>query len=100
MKVLFLALALLAASAFPQAKPEEKKEQPKVVTKAHYDALKTGITYKEAVKIIGWEGEELSRSELAGMIAIMYSWRNPDFSNMTAMFQNDKLTTKGQFGLK
>ena len=30
----------------------------------------------------------------------MYMWQNSDGSNMNAMFQNDKLVNKAQFGLK
>jgi hypothetical protein len=42
---------------------------------------------------------ELSRSDIGGATTIMYSWTNLDGSRMTAMFQNDALVTKSQFGL-
>jgi hypothetical protein len=38
--------------------------------------------------------------ELAGIKTVMYSWQNPDGSNMNAMFQDDKLVSKAQFMLK
>ena len=41
------------------------------VTKAEYDALKTGMTYLQAVGIVGDNGEELSRNELAGYVTVM-----------------------------
>jgi hypothetical protein len=30
----------------------------------------------------------------------MYAWQNADGSNMNAMFQNDRLISKAQFGLR
>lgn len=71
-----------------------------VVTKAEYDALQTGMTYEQAMRIIGETGEELSRNELAGFTTVMYQWQNSDGSNMNAMFQNGGLIQKAQFGLK
>lgn len=78
-----------------------------VVTMDEYRQLKNGISYDEAVRIIGSAGEEMSSNTIDGVpgvmpsvTTIMYSWQNDDASNMNAMFQNDKLTTKAQFGLK
>ncbi len=70
-----------------------------VVTMAEYNRLQTGMTYQQAVEIIGAPGEELSRSELAGTLTVMYSWSNLGGSNMNAMFQNNGLVNKAQFGL-
>jgi hypothetical protein len=52
------------------------------------------------VRTIGEAGTEISRSELAGISTVMYSWQNPGGANMNAMFQNGSLVTKAQFGLK
>jgi hypothetical protein len=79
--------------------PSSPFSAPPVVTKSEYDQLYDGITYNEAVRIIGAPGEELSRSELAGISTVMYSWVNSNGSNMNAMFQNRKLVTKAQLGL-
>ena len=70
-----------------------------VVTKAEYDRLQTGMSLSEAQRIIGASGEEMSRSEMAGTVTLMQSWTNPNGSNMNAMFQDDKLINKAQFGL-
>lgn len=70
------------------------------ITMAQFQQIQTGMTYAQVVEILKRDGEELSRSELGGTLTIMYSWKNSDFSNMNAMFQNDKLTTKAQYGLK
>ncbi|SIT08062.1 DUF3862 domain-containing protein [Kroppenstedtia eburnea] len=86
-----------------ESKEKPKKEEPKKdneVTKAEYDQIKNGMSYQEVVNIIGFEGEENSQNEIGGTKTIMYTWMNPDGSNMNAMFQNDKLVQKAQFGLK
>ena len=70
-----------------------------VVTMAEYNRLQTGVTYRQAAEIIGAEGEEMSRNEIAGVVTVMYSWSNPGGSNMNAMFQNDGLVQKAQLGL-
>jgi hypothetical protein len=70
------------------------------VTLAEYNALSEGMSYEDAVGIIGEPGEELSRTDLAGYTTVMYQWPNTNGSNMNAMFQNDQLVSKAQFGLK
>lgn len=69
------------------------------VTMAKFKAIKKGMSYKQVVKILGFEGEEMSSSDVAGYSTVMYAWRNLGGSNMNAMFQNGKLIMKGQFGL-
>ena len=78
-----------------------------VVTMREYQNLHDDISYHEAVRIIGEEGEEVSRNKLDGIPGVMgsvetvmYRWQNSDGGNMNAMFQNDKLIQKAQFGLK
>jgi len=70
------------------------------VTMAEFSRLQTGMTYQQAVEIIGTAGEEMSRSDLAGYTTVMYGWKNADGSNMNAMFQNGGLINKAQFGLR
>lgn len=100
---------LAASGVFkPRAKPEPGRfvmpqvpllQDAPVVTQAEYTSLREGMSYSEAVSIIGASGEELSRSDLAGISTVMYSWTNSNGSNMNAMFQDGKLVTKAQFGL-
>lgn len=78
-----------------------------VVTKSEYARLSNGISYWDARQIIGESGEELSRNHMDGVPGVMqsidtvmYSWTNHDGSNMNAMFQNDRLMQKAQFGLR
>ena len=76
-----------------------RAEDARTVTAAEYSLLQAGMSYQEAVEIIGFPGEEISRSDIAGITTVMYQWTNRDFSNMNAMFQNGALVTKAQFGL-
>lgn len=71
-----------------------------VVTRREYEQVNDGQTYEEVTAIIGQPGREISSSDLAGMRTVMYSWSNADGSNMNAMFQDGKLVTRAQFGLK
>ena len=70
------------------------------VTKDQYTAVKMGMTVKEVEQILGCAGEEMSSSEFAGLKTIMLMWTGAGFGNMNAMFQNDALMNKAQFGLK
>ena len=78
-----------------------------VVNKAHYDRIREGMSYLEVIRIIGAEGVELSSNKIDGVPGVMpsistkmYMWQNSNGSNMNAMFQNDRLVQKAQFGLE
>jgi hypothetical protein len=77
------------------------------ITYAKYQQIRDGMTYQEVVQILGMEGQELSRNTIKrvpgvmeAVETVMYQWANPDGSNMNAMFQNNKINQKAQFGLK
>jgi uncharacterized lipoprotein YehR (DUF1307 family) len=71
------------------------------VTMANFSQLKTGMTYAQVVKILGKDGEEMSSNEISGIKTVMYKWDGNGFgANMNAMFQNGKLMSKAQLGLK
>jgi hypothetical protein len=80
--------------------PQPAFAPPPVVTQAQYDRIREGMTYEQVLDVIGTDGQELSRSNMAGYSTVMYSWTNPNGSNMNAMFQNDRLINKAQFGLR
>lgn len=78
-----------------------------VVTMEEYQQIQNGMSYQQVVQIIGQPGEESARNHMDGVPGVMesletvaYSWVNPGGSNMNAMFQNDKLMQKAQFGLR
>lgn len=72
------------------------------VTLANFQALETGMSYEEVVQILGSEGTEMSRTDLAGIVSVMYMWEGEGMlgANMNAMFQNGELMSKSQFGLE
>ena len=79
----------------------------KIVTFDDYQQIQIGMSYRQVVAIIGVGGEELSRNQIDGIpgvmqpvATVMYQWVNGHGSNMNAMFQNNRLINKAQFGLK
>jgi hypothetical protein len=69
------------------------------VTMDKFNHIQAGMSYRQAVDVIGFEGEEISRAEMFGIVTVMYSWPNSNGSNMNAMFQNDQMISKAQSGL-
>ena len=84
----------------PVVAKREFEARPQAVTMVAFEALQSGMSYATVSGIIGLPGEELSRSDLAGLTTVMYSWKNANGSNMNALFQNDHLVSKAQFGLR
>jgi hypothetical protein len=81
--------------------PAEEQAVPKEITMAQYKTLRDGMTYKQVVKILGREGEEISSDSAGGMKCSMYQWANPDsIANMNATFMNGRLNGKAQLGFK
>lgn len=70
------------------------------ITMDKYNQLKNGISYQEAVKIIGSEGEQSSNSKIGSTEISSYRWKGANYSNIFATFNNDKLISKSQNGLK
>jgi hypothetical protein len=97
MKAIFLSLTLLLGSC---STVSTLTEEP-VITMAEYDQLKVGITQEAAEKIVGAKATELSQNEISGIKTIMVMWsNNGGISNANATFQNGKLISKAQLGLK
>jgi len=69
------------------------------ITLERYQKVQTGMSIAKVETIVG-EGQETSRSEAGGSLAVNYRWQNADGSIMNAMFQENKLVTKAQLGLK
>ena len=78
-----------------------------VVTLDNYLQVRNNMSYSHVVRIIGVDGVENARNKIEAIpgvmdsvVSIMYSWTNDNGSGMNAIFQNDKLMQKAQFGLK
>lgn len=74
------------------------------ISLAEFNEITEGMTYDEVTGIIGGPGTVASSSDMAGTKTVMYTWEGSNDSglgaNANAMFQNDKMITKAQFGLK
>ena len=67
-----------------------------VIGQSQYEQLKTGMTYDEAVKVIGAPGSKNPTNTKTDN----YVWLNPDNSWASASFKNGKLEEKSQKDLK
>ncbi|MBC9782947.1 DUF3862 domain-containing protein [Heliobacterium chlorum] len=67
------------------------------ITLEKYNKLDKGMTYEEAVKIMGKPGQE-TREENSSEVKCL--WKNSDNTSAEATFKDGKLTTKKQEGLK
>ena len=72
------------------------------VSLGQFQQLRDGMTYAEAVAVLGSSGTEQSRSTIGDLVTVMYAWPGSGTlgANMNAMFQKDKLVMKAQFGLR
>lgn len=91
-----------SSSASSGANPLSAIFRTSKVTMENYTRLTTGMSYAQVVEILGAPGTELSRSSLGGITTVMYQWEGTGSlgANMNAMFQDDKLISKAQFGLR
>lgn len=72
-----------------------------------FNKLQPGMSYAQTTEILKDKGQLTSETKTPAVPGFMdeihvkaYSWQNPDGSNIIIMFQNDKLDTKAQVGLK
>lgn len=64
-----------------------------------YNQIKNGMSRSEVENIIG-KGTELSSSSGGGYTFSSYQWKGEDYSSIVITFQNDKVMSKSQYGLK
>ncbi len=68
---------------------------------AAFASLKTGMSYKQAVTILGSEGEEIASNEMSGVKTVLCEWKGGKlWATKNAVFQNDKLINKKRFGME
>ncbi|AVH74446.1 hypothetical protein [Nostoc sp. 'Lobaria pulmonaria (5183) cyanobiont'] len=82
-------------SAQSQQHKQSAQSEPRRFGRAEYEQLKTGMSLTDVRSILN-PGIEVSRSATIAT----FVWENPDGSTITAVFENDKLKSKEQFGLK
>jgi hypothetical protein len=100
-----LIVAVTGVIAIWATKTSEQYTQPVVlappnITLDQFRSLPDGATYNHVLALLGRPGTEISRNVIADYVTVMYQWQNDDHSNMSVMFQNDRLVNKSQFGLK
>lgn len=72
----------------------------KTVTKANFDRIKIGMSYRQAVEIFGDEGMQTSTMKTGDRETTVFKWTLPDFSQYIDLyFENDKVIEKKQKGL-
>lgn len=76
--------------------------QPKTLGLTQYHQLTDGMTYDDAVRVLGSPGQEMSRNTIGEIVTVMYMWEGTGAigANMNAMFQNGRLISKAQFNLR
>jgi TM2 domain-containing membrane protein YozV len=90
-----------ASAAVRPVEPANTQKSDCKVGLDQYQNLKTGMSYSQVIAILGCEGTELSRLEMAGIETMMVMWKGNSFAaNMNVMLQNDALVSKAQFGLR
>ncbi|SHO50589.1 Ig-like domain-containing protein [Anaerocolumna xylanovorans] len=71
------------------------------ITLSKYNSLNDGISYADAVKIIGTEGTVSPASDVSDTKSAEYVWYGKDgISNAVIIFKDDKLYTKSQTNLE
>lgn len=70
------------------------------VTMKAYKRIKIGMTYHEICRIIGSNGEEMTRSNGGGNTFTSHKWEGSDYAIITAVFKNSILTNKYEANLK
>ncbi len=85
---------------------EQNGDPAQGVTMENFNKIKTGMTQRQVEDILGGPGTEMSRVEIPGTpTTVMYMWEGDGMSghlggNMNVMFQNSRVISKAQFGLK
>ena len=93
----------------PPAAPEAAAPPPPsgpTLTAAQYDQLRIGMPYEGVVKILGFQGQFISRQKTEGIPGVMepvetvkYVWKSGE-DGILLTFENNRLKEKMQFGLK
>lgn len=71
-------------------------------TMEKFNKINTGMSFDDVTDIMGKRYEVLSETEFAGIKTIMLSWKSTKIlgANMNVTFQDGKVISKAQFGLK
>jgi hypothetical protein len=77
------------------------RPQPAEVSYASFENLYNGMSYAEVCRVAGRQGTLSSQVSLNGAPETkLYTWTYPTGANFSVTFQDDKLVSKAQVGLK
>lgn len=90
------------ASAMKVTAPTVVIKNDKTMTKAEFDKIKTGMTYKQVTAIVGGPGELLVGAGNPGdqSYTVQFYGEGSMEANAQLMFNGGKLESKAQMGLK
>lgn len=93
---------VLAVAVLGGISPAFAQQTTCSATMSAFSELREGMSYAQAVSIIGCSGSLMSSSEMSGFKTEMFMWSGSGTlgANMNAMFQNNQLVIKSQFGLQ
>ena len=84
----------------PEVYRPARETDSKIVTKANFDRIKIGMSYRQAVEIFGDEGMQTSTMKVNNRETTIFKWTVADFSKYIDLhFENDKVIEKKQKGL-
>lgn len=92
-----------ADSSSIEKKSDNSAAAKDYITKEDFDKISNSMTYEEVKKIIGCDGELMSEVGSKGQkyYTVVYNWKGKDgISNAVLEFQDNKLISKSQVGLK
>lgn len=97
-------LAILGGRAAHEVQQEIQSQPASNITLAKFNQLQNGMSYEQVVQVLGAPGEVMSENAFGEGAyrthTVMYTWQVGVMANMNCMFQNGKLMSKAQFGLK
>lgn len=85
------------ATSSPASTPASS---PSNLTKAKYDQIKKGTPRSEVEELLGGKGEEVSSSSGGGHTYTVVKWADKNFAYIIVTFDNGKVWTQAQGGLK
>jgi hypothetical protein len=81
--------------------PPPAPVNPPKISLAEYEQIQKGMTYEQAVSIIGGPGEVMTEADTEGLHIIYYKWNGEGLGAQGILtFHNDILVSKVQSGLK
>lgn len=98
--LIFLSCLAICGLSACATTPARSVQTTPALTKAIYQQLKEGMSYGEAVVILGKDGTIVSSISERGVKSILYSWQGDGFKQITALFRDGKLATKYEVELQ